>query len=192
MWSQYCVDTFVYWSFSHYYLLAIHFSHLYRSMRDIQMLAHKTLQRPECFLVPWEMLYIHTGRVHYNLFRKRYIPEGPTDVVHQGFTLCQGKIFLFPFCLKLITKIIIYQIFVVYTKFIYICIYCYQICLLSPKTSANDFSQWMIGNKSLSKVKHLRHVHFGQTPFVVSKCFETIHNSVTTKKPLSTFVKEFQ
>ena len=113
-------------------------------MRDIQMLAHKTLQRPECLLVPWEMLYIHTGRVHYNLFRKRYIPEGPTDVVHQGFTLCQGKILLFPFSLKLITQIIFYQIFVVYTKFIYICISCNQICLLSPRLALMiSHNEWL-------------------------------------------------
>ena len=68
-WSEYCVDALFHWLFSGFYLLTIHFSHLCRSMWDIQMLAPQYLQRSKCLLVPWGIVYIHRGRIYCYLFR---------------------------------------------------------------------------------------------------------------------------
>jgi hypothetical protein len=62
---------------------------------------------------------------------ERVTLDNPIGVVNQEISCSQDKFFLLPFTLKYLT-IINYNLFVVASKFIYICSCCHQPCLLYP------------------------------------------------------------
>ena len=97
---EYCAVAFIYWFCSQLCLLTIHSSHLYQSVRDIQMLVPRYLRRSEWLLVSSGTIYIYTGRVYCILLRKVVILADPTGVVNWEYTRTQGKILLLPFTLK--------------------------------------------------------------------------------------------
>ena len=63
---------------------------------------------------------------------ERVTLEDPTGVVNQELSCSRDKFLLLPFTLKSLT-IINYKLFVVASKFIYICSCCHQSCLLYPR-----------------------------------------------------------
>ena len=85
----------LFFGFAHVYnSVAIHSSHLYQSVWNIQMLGHRYLRKSEWWSDPKGTVYKYAGRVYSILLMERVILSDPSGVVDWESNLSQDQILL--------------------------------------------------------------------------------------------------